>query len=234
MDGFTSAVATVAALLLIVATGCSGPPSAQPRQGRQDAPQVSRPTRPQPPDTQPADTGGVSVAAAAAALPVSAFHVVYQVTGTPYFDHMEVWWKPPLTRLDGTYAGYPFSNYLDTSTGTWTLCLTILGQYTCGADTVSELAALFSRLEALAPTTAAQRVVTLSERPGATTEQRTIAGVPAACVHGTGQELCIAASGAVLYAAGLVTMRVDSDPVANLTFEAVEYTTEVSDGEVTP
>lgn len=53
-------------------------------------------------------------------------------------------------------------------------------------------------------------------------------------MHGAGQELCIADSGAVLHAAGLVTISVDSGPVANLTFEAVEYTTEVSDGEVTP
>ena len=139
-----------------------------------------------------------------------------------------------MARLDGSYAGYEFHNYLNGDTGEWTLCVTILGQYACDSDNVPELAGLSGRLEALAPSAAAKRVLEMADGPDAVTEQRTVAGVPVACVVSAGQTGCLASSGALMYSEGMITMSVNGSPEAALALEATEYSTDVDDEELTP
>lgn len=182
----------------------------------------------------PADGSEVDISDAVASLPESTFDVRYSVSGDPYLDYLEIWWKSPKARLDGSYAGYEFHNYLDGDTGEWTLCVTILGQYACDSDSVPELAGLSGRLEALAPSAAANRVLEMADGPDAVTEQRTIAGEPVACVVSGGQTGCLAGSGALMYSEGMITMSVNGSPEAGLVLEATEYSTEVSDEELTP
>lgn len=178
--------------------------------------------------------GTFDVADAVAALPSSTFRVRYDVQGDPSLDDLELWWSSPRVRFDGSYAGYDFRNYLDGETGEWTLCVTIMGEYVCDSEEVPELTVLSQRLEQLAPGAAAQRVLELSEGPGALTELRSIAGEPVVCAVTVDQTGCLAATGALMYSEGVVTLSVNDGPAAPLVVEAVEYTTAVSGDELVP
>ncbi len=240
MTAATSPRRTLALLLAgvaLVACRRAGPAPERPdgpgRGGRAHPGRTLRPRLPVSP-TAPASTDTTGFLAAVAAMPAAQFKVTYAVSGYPGVTKATVWWAQPLSRLDSAYAGYPFRVYTDVSTGKVTICVTLLGQTACDSDVASEIAVLYESIKAMVPTSMAERAKSLAAAPGVAGAARTIAGQPAVCMESAAQQICLASSGAVLYAGGVVTMAVNGGPSAALTFEATEYRNGVSEGEVRP
>lgn len=190
--------------------------------------------RPTASPTAPGSTDTTGFLAAVAAMPSSQFKVAYAISGYPGVSKATVWWREPLSRLDSAYAGYPFRVYMDASTGKVTICITVLRQTACDSDAASQIAVFYESLKGMVPTSMGERAKILAAVPGAVGSTRAIAGQQAVCMESAAQQICLASSGAVLYAGGVVTMSVNGGPSAALTFEATEYRNGVSDSEVRP